>query len=160
MGLLLWPASRGAVGSLFLCLAVILAVGVWCAHPTETQINGPKLLEDTEISEQSSWGSIQFHLTAKPRISFHVFLFDHATPITLKKKNNKHLGANGRSKSGFPVGEGWCGFSVILESPSREAQVTLVVKNLPVNTGDMRVSGSVPEWERSLGGGHGNPLQY
>ena len=148
------------MGSLFLCLAVILAVGVWCAHPTVTQMNGPKLLEDTEISEQSSWGSIQFHLTAKPRISFHVFLFDHATPITLKKKNNKHLGANGRSKSGFSVGEGWCGFSVILESPSREAQVTLVVKNLPVNTGDMRVSGSVPEWERSLGGGHGNPLQY
>jgi len=49
---------------------------------------------------------------------------------------------------------------VILKSPSREAQVMLVVKNLPVNTGDIRVSGSIPEWERSLGGGHGNPLQY
>jgi len=80
------------VGSLFLCLAVILAVGVWCAHPTVTQMNGPKLLEDTEISERSSWGSIHFHLTAKPRISFHVFLFDHATPITLKKKKKNTWG--------------------------------------------------------------------
>ena len=32
-----------------------------------------------------------------------------------------------------------------------------VVKNLLANAGDM---GSIPGWGRSLGGGHGNPLQY
>ena len=32
-----------------------------------------------------------------------------------------------------------------------------VVKNPPANAGD---TGSIPEWGRSPGGGHGNPLQY
>ena len=35
-----------------------------------------------------------------------------------------------------------------------------VEKNLPANTGDTRDVGSIPGLERSLGGGHGNPLQY
>ena len=35
-----------------------------------------------------------------------------------------------------------------------------VVKNPPVNAGDIRDSGSLPEWGRSPGGGHDNPLQY
>ena len=34
--------------------------------------------------------------------------------------------------------------------------MALLVKNLPVN-GD---TGSIPGWERSPGGGPGNPLQY
>ena len=34
--------------------------------------------------------------------------------------------------------------------------MALLVKNLPVN-GD---TGSIPRWERSPGGGPGNPLQY
>ena len=34
-----------------------------------------------------------------------------------------------------------------------------VVKNLPVNAGERRDSGSIPGWGRSLGGGSGNPLQ-
>ena len=55
---------------------------------------------------------------------------------------------------------GWFGFSVILKHPFREVQVALVVKNQPVNTGDIGVSGSIPESERSPGGGYGNPLQY
>ena len=38
--------------------------------------------------------------------------------------------------------------------------VALVVKNPPANAGDVRAVGSVPGLERSLGGGHGNPLQY
>ena len=42
--------------------------------------------------------------------------------------------------------------------PSRASQVALVVKNLPA--GDIRDSGSIPGSGRSLGGGHGNPLQY
>ena len=35
-----------------------------------------------------------------------------------------------------------------------------VVKNLPVNAGDVRDMGSIPGLERSPGGGHSNPLQY
>ena len=37
--------------------------------------------------------------------------------------------------------------------------VALVVKNSPANVGDIREKGSIPGWGRSLGGGHGNPLQ-
>ena len=36
----------------------------------------------------------------------------------------------------------------------------LVVKNLPANAGDVRPPSSIPRSGRSLGGGHGNPLQY
>ena len=42
----------------------------------------------------------------------------------------------------------------------RASQVTLVVKNLPANAGDIRDAGSIPGSGRSLGGGYGNPLQY
>ena len=38
--------------------------------------------------------------------------------------------------------------------------VVLVVKNPPVNAGDVRDAGSISGLGRSLGGGHGNPLQY
>ena len=38
--------------------------------------------------------------------------------------------------------------------------MTLVVKNLPANEEDVRVSGSTPRSGRSPGGGHGNPLYY
>ena len=34
------------------------------------------------------------------------------------------------------------------------------VKNLSDNAGDNRDTGSIPGWERSPGGGNGNPLQY
>ena len=34
------------------------------------------------------------------------------------------------------------------------------VKSLPASAGDVRNSGSVPGLGRSLGGGHGNSLQY
>ena len=34
------------------------------------------------------------------------------------------------------------------------------VKNLPVNTGDARNSGSIPGLGRCPGEGYGNPLQY
>ena len=33
-------------------------------------------------------------------------------------------------------------------------------KDPPVNAGDIRDAGSIPGSGRSLGGGHGNPLQY
>ena len=39
-------------------------------------------------------------------------------------------------------------------------QVALVVKNLLANAGEVRNAGSIPGSGRSLGGGHGNPLQY
>ena len=35
-----------------------------------------------------------------------------------------------------------------------------VVKNLPANAGDTRVTGSIPGWGRSPGEGHGNPFQH
>ena len=35
-----------------------------------------------------------------------------------------------------------------------------MVKNLPVNTGDIRDGGSILGLGRSPGGGHGNSLQY
>ena len=40
------------------------------------------------------------------------------------------------------------------------SQMGLVVKNLPVNAGEIRDVGSIPGLGRSPGGGHGNPLQY
>ena len=36
--------------------------------------------------------------------------------------------------------------------------VALVVKNSPANAGDIEDTGSIPGWERSPVGGHGNPL--
>ena len=38
--------------------------------------------------------------------------------------------------------------------------MVLVVKNLPANVGDIRDAGSIPEFGRSPGEGHGNPRQY
>jgi len=35
-----------------------------------------------------------------------------------------------------------------------------VVKNPPVNAGDIRDADSIPESGRSSAGGHGNPLQH
>ena len=40
------------------------------------------------------------------------------------------------------------------------SQEALVVKNLPANAGDLRDAGLIHGLGRSLGGGHGNPLQY
>ena len=40
------------------------------------------------------------------------------------------------------------------------SQVTLVEKNLPANTGDLRDAGSIPGLRRSPGKGYGEPLQY
>ena len=37
--------------------------------------------------------------------------------------------------------------------------MALVIKSLPANTEDIRVVGLIPGWERSPGGGHGNPPQ-
>ena len=40
------------------------------------------------------------------------------------------------------------------------SQAALMVKNPPVNAGDIRDTGSIPGLGKSPGGGHGNPLQY
>ena len=45
-------------------------------------------------------------------------------------------------------------------SKARASQVVLVVKKLPANAGDLRVTGLIPGLGRSPGGGHGNPFQY
>ena len=53
--------------------------------------------------------------------------------------------------------------SVLLSSRKERgaSQVTLVVKkNLPAHSGDAKDVSPIPESGRSLGGGHGNPLQY
>ena len=42
----------------------------------------------------------------------------------------------------------------------RASQVLLVIKNLPVNAGDVRDPGSILGLGRSPGEGNGNPLQY
>ena len=42
----------------------------------------------------------------------------------------------------------------------RASQVELVVENTAANAGDIGDMGLIPGWERSLGGGHSNPLQY
>ena len=42
----------------------------------------------------------------------------------------------------------------------RASQMALVGKNLLASVGDVRAAGSVLRSGRSLGGGHGNPLQY
>ena len=42
----------------------------------------------------------------------------------------------------------------------RTSPVALVVKNPPVNVGDIRDVGLIPGPGRSPGEGHGNPLQY
>ena len=42
----------------------------------------------------------------------------------------------------------------------RASQVAPVAKNPPANAGDRRDSGLIPGLGRSLGGGHGDPLQY
>ena len=39
------------------------------------------------------------------------------------------------------------------------SQVVLVIKNQSANAGDLRDMGSIPSLRRSLGEGHGNPLQ-
>ena len=38
--------------------------------------------------------------------------------------------------------------------------MVLVVKNLPANVRDIRDAGSIPEFGRFPGEGHGNPCQY
>ena len=43
---------------------------------------------------------------------------------------------------------------------TRASQVTRVLKNPPADAGNIRHAGSIPGSGRSLGGGHGNPLQY
>ena len=40
------------------------------------------------------------------------------------------------------------------------SQVVLVVKNMPVNAGDIKDTGLILELERSPGGRNGNPVQY
>ena len=42
----------------------------------------------------------------------------------------------------------------------QDSQMSLVVKNLPANTGDVRDMGSIPGFGRFPGGGNGNPLNF
>ena len=48
---------------------------------------------------------------------------------------------------------------IIVSCSRADSQVALVVKNLPVNAGELREVGLIPGSGRSPGGGNGNPLQ-
>ena len=53
------------------------------------------------------------------------------------------------------------GLQISIQSPPfRSSQVTLLVKNLPVNAGDARDTDLIPESRRSPGVGNGKPLQF
>ena len=54
----------------------------------------------------------------------------------------------------------WQGNSLLLSHLGRASQVVLVIKNLPVNAGDIKDVGSIPGWGRSPGEVNGNPLRY
>ena len=56
---------------------------------------------------------------------------------------------------GRRYGGGWA--SLLAQ---RASQVALVVKNVPVNSGDTRDKGSIPGSGRPPGEGNGNSLQY
>ena len=43
---------------------------------------------------------------------------------------------------------------------SQASQVALVVRNPPINAGDIRDTSSIPVSGRSSGGGHGTSFQY
>ena len=49
---------------------------------------------------------------------------------------------------------------LLLPAPKLTSQLVLVVKNPPINAGDIRDAVSISESGRSPGRGHGNPLQY
>ena len=66
------------------------------------------------------------------------------------KRSRGCLPAPGLSCSSQSGDSGWHGTS----------QVALVVKNPPVNAGDISDGGSIPGLGRSPGGEQGNPLQY
>ena len=56
---------------------------------------------------------------------------------------------------GFSRQESWSGVPLPWAS-----QVALVAENLPASAEDLRDEDSIPGLGRSLGEGHGNPLQY
>ena len=43
---------------------------------------------------------------------------------------------------------------------TKASQVVPVIENSPADAGDIRDAGSIPRSGRSLGKGHGSPLQY
>ena len=47
-----------------------------------------------------------------------------------------------------------------LRTKSRGSQISLQIKNLPMDAGDSRDEGLIPGSRRSPGEGNGNPLQY
>ena len=47
-----------------------------------------------------------------------------------------------------------------MKTYSENSQVVLMVKNPPINAGDLRDIGSIPGLGRSPGKGNSNPLQY
>ena len=49
---------------------------------------------------------------------------------------------------------------IVIQSSPAASQAALMVKNPPANAGDVRDLNLIPGLGRSLGGGHGYPLQH
>ena len=93
-----------------------------------------------EVVPESSGMRASWHLCSPSRICAFTCVF-------------VHMG----TKSAGCVPKGGKGDWELVQRHVGTSQMALVVKNLPANGGD---TGSVSGWERSPGGGNGNPLQY
>ena len=90
---------------------------------------------DHRIQPPASFMSLPLHLS--PRSDSEVLILEmHLALVPLSLRNK------------------WISYAY------QTSQVALVVKNLPVNAGDIRDIGSIPESGRSPGEGNGNSLQY
>ena len=78
----------------------------------------------------------------------------HTVLITIALKHNL------KSGTVMPLALFFLRIAVTIWDPLWIQSALLVAQNPPSNTRDLRDAGSTPVWGRSLGGGHGNPLQY
>ena len=69
-------------------------------------------------------------------------------PGRLPSTGSQRVGHDGATSVSFPFPSPLCN--------QKASQVAPVVKNPAANAGDLRDPGSIPEWGRSPGGGHGN----
>ena len=95
--------------------------------------------------------------TIPPVLTFHVhhFLPQTKSGEILKRASSKsfpHWKSQGLSHQSHPKESKY--------KYNRASQAALGVKNPSANAGDPRDMSSIPGSGRSLGGGHGNPLQY
>ena len=127
--------------------------------------------EPLQSAQPSSW------LSLKPLWMPKLSLFFLVTPSSWQCDKGSLAPQRGGSHSALDAGwrearrssSSWESMDGVMPLPERKREilcflegfpVALVVKNSPPNTGGEREVGSNPGSARSLGGGHGNPLQY